>query len=371
MAEIQAAQRAAANAVAAMRAKGTQTKPPSDALIVRNIAELNYLLTVAQHTALIKYGGVWIYLPGQQAAPAYTTYGGRYPVHHPAVKFLPDIYTFQSQTLYSANYADYVNQYNVWHADSGWGFGGVFRSLASIATAPIRASVNATRAAVNGGSIAGAVTHTKVANTTLLKVGQVAGAAAAVYATGGAAGAALGAAGASAATVAAVTTGGMVGMGVAAGGQMLMNGYISPNAMAKAGIQGVVTGAAGAAQAAAINGLTSGSEAAQAAYKAYQAKKSIEALQAAKKAYDEAKRQGQLMAAQQAELDAINAEIARLNKPSNNAQPLPPREALALQTQQPAAPVVAGQTTTPAPAKPSPMPLVAGGLVALKVLALL
>ena len=246
----------------------------------------------------------------------------------------------------------------------------VARVAASVATAPARATLAATKAAVNGGSIGGAVTHTAIGNTTVLKVGQVAGAATAVYLTAGAAGAALGAAGASAATVGAVSTGAMAGLGMSAGGQLLMQGYIAPTAMAKAGVQGAVTGAFGGVQSDAINWATSSSEAAKTAYSTYQNVKTLQTLKDAKAAYDKAKADGQLLKSQQAELDALNAEIAAIQ-----AKPLAPRESLAIsnQTGAPVAVVQAAamtNTTTPA-AKPSPLPLVAAGAVALKLLAFL
>lgn len=227
------------------------------------------------------------------------------------------------------------------------------RSVASTAwsatTAPVRATVGAAQAVQRGRSVGRAVTRTRVGNTTVLKVGQTAGAAAAVYVTAGAAGAALGSAGlVSASTAAGMGMASATGMGIAAAGQLATQGYIAPNAMAKAGLV--------SAGAAAGNGVNLKWKALQDAQKIKQAHDAYQGAQKAYQNYKDAKRQGADIAAANAELAALTAELERAQR-ANDSVAVEAASKAIINNPQVAA------------AQPKPQHAIAAGLVALKLLA--
>jgi hypothetical protein len=273
----------------------------------------------------------------------------------PINRLIYQAYTLSTQAETDARIAQITAYYNA--QNSG---GGLFSALATLAdlagsiiTAPVRITNNATKAALHGGSIRGAVTHTNIGHTSVLKVGQVAGAATAVYLTAGAAGTAIGAQAFSAGLVNASVGMGLSdvmamsalgGMAASGGMQIATRGYISPTAMAKTGVKAAIAGGSSSL----VAGIADGNQ----TYQTYKTVRGVQSLKAQIDLYQQQKHIGALNAAQQAELDSLMKQIA-------------------IEQAKPLSPGVAAGTTTNTAAQSNPVPLVAGGLVALKLLAFL
>lgn len=197
----------------------------------------------------------------------------------------------------------------------------------SIGTSPFRSANNARLAGQRGQSMRGAVSRTRVGNTSVLKVGRVTAAVAATYATAGAAGAAIGVAG--------VGTAAASAMAVTGAGQLATQGYLSEKGLITSGLQGGAGAVAGR-----VPGVDT--------------YRKLRALKDARDRLQEQQRQRALNQQEQAELAQLEGDYAA--EEARVAQ-----EAKAERT---------GSAVPVAEQKKNPLPLVAGGLVALKVLAL-